>query len=57
MIAESGHYALVLALVLACVQSVVPFWGARRNDSVLMGVADGTAIGLGGGHARPGVRA
>ncbi len=45
MIAEAGHYALVLALVLAVVQSLVPFWGARRNDPVLMGVADGTAIG------------
>ena len=45
MIAEAGHYALVLALVLACVQGIVPFWGARRGDAVLMGVADGTAIG------------
>ena len=45
MIAEIGHYALVLALVLACIQGVVPFWGARRNDATLMQVADGTAIG------------
>ena len=45
MIAEIGHYALVLALVLACIQGVVPFWGARRNDTRLMQVADGTAIG------------
>ena len=45
MIAEIGHYALVLALVLACIQGVVPFWGARRNDTTLMQVADGTAIG------------
>ena len=45
MIAEIGHYALVLALVLACIQGVVPFWGARRSDATLMQVADGTAIG------------
>ena len=45
MIAEIGHYALVLALVLACIQGLVPFWGARRNDATLMQVADGTAIG------------
>jgi cytochrome c-type biogenesis protein CcmF len=43
--AEAGHYALVLALVLAIVQGTVPFWGARRGDAALMGVADGTALG------------
>jgi len=30
MIAEIGHYALVLALVLALIQAVVPIWGARH---------------------------
>ncbi|HLQ92350.1 MAG TPA: heme lyase CcmF/NrfE family subunit [Xanthobacteraceae bacterium] len=44
MIAELGHYALVLALVLALVQVCVPFYGARRNDLALMGVAGPTAI-------------
>lgn len=39
MIAELGHYALVLALGLALIQSVVPLIGARRHDPVLMGVA------------------
>ncbi|GGF53334.1 cytochrome c-type biogenesis protein CycK [Azorhizobium oxalatiphilum] len=39
MIAELGHYALVLALALSLVQMVVPFWGARKDDPVLMGVA------------------
>ena len=39
MIAELGHYALVLALALALVQACVPIYGARRNDPVLMGVA------------------
>ena len=39
MIAELGHYALVLALGLALVQSCVPIAGARKNDPVLMAVA------------------
>jgi len=40
MTAEAGHFALVLALVLTCVQSTVPLWGARRGDAVLMSRAD-----------------
>ncbi len=44
MIAELGHYALVLALVLAVVQTCVPLIGAQRNDAVLMGVAGPTAV-------------
>jgi cytochrome c-type biogenesis protein CcmF len=44
MIAELGHYALVLALALALVQSCVPIYGAQRNDPALMGVASSTAI-------------
>ena len=44
MIAESGHYALVLALALALVQMTVPFVGARKNDPVLMAVAGPTAV-------------
>jgi cytochrome c-type biogenesis protein CcmF len=44
MIAEVGHFALVLALVLALVQSVVPLVGARRRDGRLMGVAASTAV-------------
>ena len=43
MIVEIGHYALVLALVLACVQSLLPFWGARTGDTGLMRIADVTA--------------
>src|SRR5262249_21395578 len=45
MIAELGHYALVLALFLALIQATVPLYGARRNDPVLMGLAAPTAIG------------
>jgi cytochrome c-type biogenesis protein CcmF len=44
MIAEFGHYALVLALGLALFQACVPVLGARRNDPALMGVAEPTAI-------------
>ncbi len=44
MIAEVGHFALVLALALALVQSTVPLFGARRRDAALMGVADLTAL-------------
>src|SRR3989441_1015635 len=44
MIAESGHYALVLALALALVQASMPMIGARKNDPVLMAVAGPTAI-------------
>jgi cytochrome c-type biogenesis protein CcmF len=44
MIAELGHYALVLALALALVQSVVPLVGTHTRDTVLMGVAAPTAL-------------
>ncbi|PDT67548.1 heme lyase NrfEFG subunit NrfE [Bradyrhizobium ottawaense] len=44
MITESGHYALVLALGLALIQSIVPLIGARLNDVALMNVARSTAL-------------
>ncbi len=44
MIAELGHYALVLALGLALVQASVPLVGARKNDPALMAVAGPTAV-------------
>ena len=44
MIAESGHYALVLALGLALIQSSVPLIGARLRDDALMNVARSTAL-------------
>jgi len=44
MIAEAGHYALVLALGLALVQSTVPILGARWHDPALMNVARSTAL-------------
>ncbi|MHB0772659.1 heme lyase CcmF/NrfE family subunit [Bradyrhizobium sp. 5.13L] len=44
MIAESGHYALVLALALALIQSIVPLIGTRLRDAALMNVARSTAL-------------
>jgi cytochrome c-type biogenesis protein CcmF len=44
VIAELGHYALVLALALALVQASVPIIGARKNDAALMAVAGPTAV-------------
>src|SRR5467141_1709062 len=45
MIAEVGHYALVLALALALIQSVVPLIGARARDGAMMAVAEPAALG------------
>jgi len=44
MIPELGHYALVLALALGLIQSIVPVIGARRRDAALMGLASSTAL-------------
>lgn len=44
MIAEIGHYALVLALGLALIQGSVPIIGVRIRDSVLAGSAQPLAI-------------
>jgi len=39
MIAETGHYALILALAVAIVQMVLPLIGARIRDQQLMAIA------------------
>ena len=39
MIAETGHYALILALGVAIVQTVLPLIGARLRDPQLAAVA------------------
>lgn len=44
MTIELGHFALVLALVTALAQSILPMWGARQNDVRLMNVAPVSAI-------------
>ncbi len=45
MIVELGHFALILALMVALVQAVLPLWGAQRGDHRLMALA-GPAAGL-----------
>jgi cytochrome c-type biogenesis protein CcmF len=39
MIPEIGHFALILALLVALVQGIVPMLGAARRDVALMSVA------------------
>jgi cytochrome c-type biogenesis protein CcmF len=44
MIAELGHYALMLALGLALIQGTMPIMGARSDDAVLMHMAGAVAL-------------
>ncbi len=44
MIVEIGHFALVMALVVTLLQTVLPAWGAHRNDSRLMAFASPAAM-------------
>ncbi|HEX7886173.1 MAG TPA: heme lyase CcmF/NrfE family subunit, partial [Phenylobacterium sp.] len=44
MLAEMGQFALILALLLAIVQSGAPLWGAHRGDGVLMAVGRQAAL-------------
>ena len=39
MIVELGHFTLILAFMVAVVQSTLPLWGAYRRDGRLMAVA------------------
>ncbi len=39
MIVELGHFALILALMVALVQSTLPLWGAHTGDRRLMALA------------------
>ena len=43
MSAEVGQFALILALLLALVQSVAPLWGAWRGDGTLMALGRAAA--------------
>ncbi|OJZ16735.1 MAG: c-type cytochrome biogenesis protein CcmF [Thiobacillus sp. 65-29] len=45
MIPELGHFALILGLLLALAQSVLPLVGAQRGDRTLMAVARPAAQG------------
>jgi cytochrome c-type biogenesis protein CcmF len=44
MIPEFGHFALVLALGLGLIQSIVPVIGVHRHDGSLMRLASSTAV-------------
>ncbi len=44
MIVETGHYALVLALALALVQSTLPLWGALRRNPAMIATAVPVAL-------------
>jgi cytochrome c-type biogenesis protein CcmF len=44
MTPELGHFALVLALGLGLIQSIVPIIGVRRRDGSLMRLASSTAL-------------
>jgi cytochrome c-type biogenesis protein CcmF len=44
MIAEVGHYALVLALIVAIVQATVPLVGAHRGDAAWIALARPAAV-------------
>src|SRR6478752_1702726 len=44
MTPELGHFALVLALGLALIQSIVPVIGVHRRDGSLMRLASSTAL-------------
>ena len=44
MIVELGHYALVMALAVSLLQSVLPVIGARRHDAALMQMAPSAAV-------------
>jgi len=39
MIPELGHFALILALLVALAQGTIPLWGAYRRDAALMALA------------------
>ena len=44
MIPELGHFALIIAFVVAIVQSIVPLIGAARNDAALISLARPAAL-------------
>ena len=44
MIAELGHFALILAFVMALVQTTVPLIGAQKSNTILMEIGKPSAI-------------
>ena len=45
MIPELGHFALIVALVIAIAQTLFPIWGAQTNNRALMATARPAAQG------------
>ena len=45
MTVETGHFALIVALILATLQATVPLWAANRGNRELMNLARHTAWG------------
>ena len=45
MIPEYGHFALILALCLALLQSAVPLWGALTGNQPMMAISRSLAAG------------
>lgn len=45
MLPEIGHFALVMALIMALVQAVLPLWGSLNNNPMLIAVAKPAAFG------------
>ena len=44
MIPELGHFALILALLVAVAQGTLPLYGAQRRDAALMAIARPAAL-------------
>jgi hypothetical protein len=44
MIVELGHFALILALVVAVLQTVLPMYGAARRNGALMALAGPASV-------------
>ncbi len=44
MIIELGHFALILAFMVAIVQTILPLWGAYTRDGRMMAVAGPAAL-------------
>jgi cytochrome c-type biogenesis protein CcmF len=44
MIIELGHFAIILALMVAIAQMTLPFWGAQTGNRRLMAIAEPAAL-------------
>ena len=44
MLVELGHFALIMAFIVAIVQTILPLWGAYRRSPVLMAAGEPAAM-------------